>query len=89
MLTLEDLPLPTRLAAVSILSVAGWEMLKHALRDHLGCTYFRRESSNVVIKVKVMPWDKSGKTHFQGQGYTREYPLDDEHKAKTRDRQTR
>ena len=74
---LVELPMTFRMIAVAVLSVLVWELLKHALKDLLSRTYYRRESEDVVIRVKVMPWDKAGMTHFEEQGYTREFPRDE------------
>ena len=65
-----------RMASILILTVIGWELLKFAVRHALSVDYYRRESPTVVIKVKVMPWDFSGKKHFEEQGYKREFPIE-------------
>ena len=60
-------------AAVA-LSIVAWELIKYTVKSNFAVVYYKRESDEVVIKVKVMPWDSSGKKHFLAQGYTKEFP---------------
>lgn len=63
-----------RLLFIAILSVILWELLKFTFKRMFSLTYYKRESEDVVIQVKVMPWDMDGQKHFTEQGYTREFP---------------
>lgn len=63
-----------KMVLILALTIAGWELLRLALKQLFSLEYYRRESDEVVIRVKVLAWDKKGKKHFEEQGYTREYP---------------
>lgn len=63
-----------KLLLASGLTVALWELLKLAFRSSIAITYYKRESDKVVLRIKVMPWDYTGKKHFEDQGYSREFP---------------
>jgi hypothetical protein len=65
-----------KIVAQIFLTVATWELGKYLLKSLFSIEYFKRESDEVVIKVKVMPWDISGKKHFLEQGYSKEFPKD-------------
>lgn len=69
-----------RTAALMVLSILVWELLRIALKGMLSIAYYRREPGDVVIRVKVLPWDKKGRKHFEAQGYTQEFPETDEEK---------
>jgi hypothetical protein len=63
-----------RLLLISFLSIVLWELLKFAIGRSVGIVYYRRESDTVVIKMRLMPWDKKGRRHFEQQGYQRTFP---------------
>ena len=65
---------PWKVAVAIPLSIVAWELGKMLLKSLFSVEYYKRESDEVIIKVKVMPWDTSGKKHFLEQGYTKEFP---------------
>ena len=69
-----------RIGLAVILSVVVWELVKYALKGMLSIAYYRREPGDVVIRVKVLPWDRKGRKHFEAQGYTETFPETDEEK---------
>jgi len=58
------------------LAIVAWELGKMLMKGLVSVEYYKRESDEVIIKVKVMPWDSKGKKHFLDQGYTKEFPGD-------------
>jgi hypothetical protein len=63
-----------KLGLMSILSVILWELVKYGVKDLLQIAYYKRESIDITLKVKVYFWDWGGRLHFEEQGYTRKLP---------------
>lgn len=58
----------------------GWELLKFGVKSVAGCNYYKRESEAIVMKIRVMPWDRKSREHVMEQGYSRKYPARAEEK---------
>jgi len=63
---------------VLTLTIVAWELVKRGVKNLCKVTYYKNQGDGAVLRVKLLFWDTEGREEFEGEGYTRHMPPENE-----------